>query len=589
MSRTAVFFLTLFFTSITSVNAEEISAAALQAIGLEVRWSSQATLDVRRDTVRFVTNDEANVYVQSSSGMLTAFHAENGRRLWNAQVGHTDEAGMMAVSNSQIVVAVAGPSIHGFNKFNGNRLFEFRLPAQPSAAPGLSEGALFIPLSGGAMYAYSLGVLQYRSKYGKLPDIAITPHMWRFICAEDITHPPVVGERAISFATESKSLFSVETSGIARGQTRCQLLMNGSASADLAVADNKGGSSVLMVTGENRIFSIDMMTGNTEWTYPMGRKMTQPPVVIGNHVYVVATDGTMIKIERDEFSPSWGRPVETPNWQYPMYIGAGMASTDEDATAQGAVVMNVVPGSTADATGLQPGDVITMIDGLTVDNVEAAQSAIAELPVRVERGIEVTRGDTTERLSIRVPPIKWEAPGVQKFTTVGRFSVYGIDTADRLVGFDLKTSTLKGRVSIQGYSKHHHNTATDQVYLVSSSGEVICMREIGPTVKLPELSTVSSEARIKSVMVRPGAVIEATGTVICEVELPDGDIQQITSNQPGEVREIFARTGQIVQTGDPLILIADDKFATYHQNPQQRPIDVQLNDPNAAAPTDDDL
>jgi len=229
-----------------------------------------------------------------------------------------------------------------------------------------------------------------------------------------------------------------------------------------------------------------------------------------------------------------------------------------------------------------------MIDGLAVDSVEAAQSALAELAVRVERSLEVTRGDAVLRLKIRIPAIKWSAQNVHEVTAVGRFAVYGIDKAERLVGFDLKTSRPMGRVSIPGYAKHHQNAETDQVYLVSHSGEVVCLREIGPTVRMPELSTVSNEATIKSVAVKSGAAIEAAGTVICEVELPDGEIQQITSSHPGEVREIYVAEGDIVQVGQPLILIADDQFATYHQKPQQRPIDVELGDPNAAAPADGD-
>ena len=588
MSRTVVFFLTLFVGGLPFVDAADISSAELQAIGLEVRWTNQTMMDVGRDGVRFVTNDEANVYVQSTSGMMSCFHAENGRKLWNAQVGRTDEPGMMAVSNSQTLLVIAGPMAYAFNKFNGIPLFEFRLPTQPSAAPGLNEGAFYIPLSGGSIYAYSLSVLEYRTKYGKLPDDVITPHMWRFICAEEVTHPPVVGERAISFATESKSLFSVETSGIARGRTRCQLLLNRSATADLAVAGNKGGSSVVMLTGENRIFSVDMMTGNTEWTYPMGRKMNQIPVIIGNHVYVVAVDGTMVKIERDESSPSWGRPLEMPAWQAPMLIGAGMFPTEADAAVAGLVVENINEGSTAAAAGLQPGDVITSIDGVEVTSIEAAQGAISELPLRVERTIEVTRGDTFKRLDIRIPAIKWEAIGVRSLTAVGRFGVYGIDMTERLVGFDLQTSRALGRVNIQGYPIHPHNSSTDQVYLVSKSGEVVCLREIGPTVRMPELTSVSNEAMIKSVRLNRGASIDAAGTVVCEVELPGGDIHEIASNHPGSVREIYIRPGQVVRVGEPLILIADDKFATYHQNPQQRPIDVELGQPQAAAPKEGD-
>ena len=590
MHRTAVSCLTcvtaVFATGLTSALGANISSAELKALGLEVRWGSQAVMNVHRDEVRYITNDEANVYVQSTGGMLTVFHAENGRKLWNTQVGRHDEPGMMAVTNDRTVVLVIGPVAYGFNKFNGSPLFEYRLTGQPSAAPAVNERAFYLPVSGGTLYAYSMGVLEYQFRYGKLPDDVITPFMWRFVCSEEITHPPVVGERAVSFATESNSLFSVETRGTAEGKTRVQMMLNEPATADLAVADNNSGSSILMLTGENRIFSVEMMTGKTEWTYPMGRSMSQAPIVIGNHVYVVTDDGTLTQIERDEFSPSWGRPTESADWQAPVYIGAGMTDADPDAEAQGALVKNIVEGSPAHVAGLWPGDLIVLVDGRDVDSVESARNALAELPPRVERSIVVVRAGADKRLTIRIPAIKWEARGVESLTGIGRFGVYGIDQAARLVGFDRRTGKPLGRVNIPAYAIHHHNAATDQIYLTSQSGEVVCLREIGPTVRMPELSSLSHQATVTSVKVRMGTSIESAGTVICEVRLPDGDIQEVSSDHPGTVREIYVRSGQVVNVGDSLILISDDKFATYHQKPQQRPIDVNLQDPDTAEPTD---
>lgn len=587
MFRTAVSCLTLIVISLPTLRADNISVQELENLGLEIRWSSQAIMDVTRDGVRYITNDEANVYVQSTAGMLTAFHAENGRKLWNIQVGRTDEQGMTAVTNSKTILIIAGPVAYGFNKFNGTPLFEFRLPAQPSAAPAMNEGAFYIPLSGGAIYAYSLSVLEYKTRYGKLPDTVTASHLWRFVCAEEIVHPPVVGERALSFATKSDNLFSVETTGINRGKTRCQLLLNSSATANLAVADNKSSSSVVLLNGDNRIFSVDMLTGNTEWTYPMGRAMEEKPIIIGSHVYVIATDGRMVKIERDEFSPSWGRPVELSRHQPPMSIGVGLEDVPADAAVAGVEVKSIVAGSPGDFAGLQVGDIIAAVDGLNIDGIESAGSALAELPPRVERTIVVSRGGKTVPLTIKIPAIKWEAYGVRHITAVGRFGVYGIDEAGRLVGFDVNSSTPIGRAHIQEYPFHHANSMTDQIYLVSKSGQVICLREIGPIVPMPAMSTVSIQATVKSVKVNFGAVIDPAGTVICEVELPNGDVNEIVSNHKGTVSRVFVEPGQMISVGHPLIQIADDSFAIYHKNPQQRPIDVELMDPNAAAPAID--
>ncbi|MCP4170090.1 MAG: PQQ-binding-like beta-propeller repeat protein [Fuerstiella sp.] len=560
-----------------------LSTDALQSLGLEVRWNSQAVLNVRRDIVSYVTNDEEILYVQSSAGVLTAINAENGRRLWTAQIGRTDEATLAVVSNRDLVLVLAGPSIYGYNKFTGTQLLEFRLPEQPAAGPALTENAVFIPLHGGAVYAYSISVLEYLFRYGMLPDEVAIPHMWRFICAEEIVHPPVVGDQALTFVSEKGNVFTVNSGGIEKGRTRYQLMLNTPASAPLAIADNATSSSVVMLSDNNLAFSIDLITGKTEWTFPLGRPMTLGPIIVGESVYVVTEDGTLTNISRDEFG---GRPVEIPQYRAPMYIGAGMQEVEIDAQvqadlnlagSQGILVTEITPDSPATAAGLQKGDIITRIDEITVTTVEEAQSGIVELPLRVERPMEVIRGGTLENLKLKIGVKEWDVKGIRSLTSIGRFGVYGIDQANRLVGFNKQNSRMIGRLPVTEYQVHHHNSLTDQIYLLSKSGEILCLREIGPTVRMPELTAVSRLAKIVKVNVRVGDPVDPAGTTICEVELADGATQPITARIQGVIREIYIRAGQTVAVDAPLVRIDDDSFPVYHQRPEQQPVDVELN------------
>ncbi|MEO2020050.1 MAG: PQQ-binding-like beta-propeller repeat protein [Fuerstiella sp.] len=589
MHRISVLPLTfLLCLSAADCRAQDVlSTDALQRLGLEVRWNSQSVLNVRRDIVSYVTNDEEVLYVQSSAGVLTAINAENGRRMWTAQVGRTDESAMAVVSNSDLVLLLVGPTIHGYNKFTGAKLLEFRLPGHPTAGPALTENTVFVPLHGGAIYAYSIGVLEYMYRYGTLPEDVAVPQLWRFICAEEIIYPPVVGEEAFSFVSEAGNLYTVNTGGIEKGRARYQLLLGTPASAPLAINDNASSSSVLMLTDHNIAFSIDLITGATEWTYPLGRPMTFAPVVVGDSVYVVTEDGTLTNISRNEFG---GRPVEIPQYRAPMYIGAGMEEVEIDSQlqadlgligARGLRLTEITPNSPATAAGLQVGDIVVRIDEITVTSVEEARSGIVELPLRVERPVEVIRGKSLERLKLKISSAEWDVKGIRSLTAIGRFGIYGIDQANRLVGYDKLNSRMIGRIPVTSYQVLHHNSVTDQLYLVSKSGDILCLREIGPSVRMPELTAVSRMAKVVRVNVRIGDPIEATGTVVCEVELPDGSIQPISADTKGVVREIHVRPGQMVAVGEPLVRIDDDSFPIYHQRPEQRPVDVELDDASA--------
>lgn len=666
----------------------------LEELGLEVRWVSQAELNVYRDKVAHVTNDENNIYVQSSAGIISAFDAENGRKLWSQQTGHSDEPATAAVSNKRMVIVCAGPNVYGYDKFTGAQRIDFRMAKQPAASPVMGEGVFYVPMAGGAIYAYSTNVLEHKFRYGTLPDDVAMPHAWRFISGETILHPPVLGEEALAFVSRAGNLHSVNTTGLARGRTRFQLILKEPASAPIAIADNSSSSSIIMLTEDNRVFSVDLIKGIVEWTYPMGRQLHMKPIVVGNAVYITSTSGTLTKISREEGSIHRGQPFEVPGYVAPVYIGAGMEDTAVpqavqdtlEAAGQGVKLTTVIANGPAYRAGLQAGDILLSIAGIPTPTVDVAKEIIEAMPLRAEREFEVIRvdigvlpqvvrfaeplsvtdsesisagvqiadvardsaaavagvrqgdvvlkaGETPvsniqamqsaiaaaapgsidlqllrddEKISVSValriqddpglipaiskispklsiPTQEWDVPGVLGLTAIGRYSVFGIDQARRLVAYNRMTSKVRGQVSVLRYNVRLHNSLTDQVYLITSSGEIVCLREIGPTVRMPDLSTLSNRAVVKSIKVRKDDPIEATGTLICELELPDGTVQPISSSHKGAVRRVYVKEGQEVEVDEPLVLISDDKFATYHQNPQQQPIDVELQDKNNAA------
>lgn len=585
-------FLAILLIAIQPTFASDLpSAEELQQLGLEKRWRSQAVLDINRDAVSHVGNDENNFYVHSTGGVLTAFDAENGRKLWNAQVGRTDEPSMTMTSNKDIVLVLVGPMIYGFNKFTGNALLEHRLPKQPTAAPTMGERDLFVPMVGGAIYAYDLNVLKYKYRYGTLPDNAPRSFKWRFICNEEIITQPVLGSDFLAFATEAGNLISIEVSGLTPGRTKFQMVLPKPATAPLALAENETSSSIIMLTGDDQVFSVDLAQGDAEWVYPVGREMRAPVIIVNDDVYVVSEEGTLTRITRDDSNPlQHGRPVEIPSYVAPMKIGTALKDVELDADLQNRLklptnsaveVLEVTPESPAAAAGIESGDLLVRVDDFSVTSVEEATNLINELPVRIERSIEVVRNGSIKKLKIRIPVERWDVRGVSGLVAVGRSNVYGTDQTNRLIAFDKRTAEIIGRVGISGFNFPFQNQITDQLYLVSSTGEVACLREIGPTVRLPDLGPISRSATVTSMDLKAGDGTETTGTVICEVELPDGTTKTVTTNTQGVVKQVYVQVGDVLNSGDPIVLIADDKFATYYRNPSQRPVDVEIADPFA--------
>ena len=663
----------------------------LATLGLEKRWSNQAVLDVNRDVIVQVSNDENLIYVVSSGGVLTTFDAENGKKLWAAQTGVADEPSTPAVSNKDMVLIISGPVVHAFQKFTGEKLIEYRIKGSPTAPPVMGDGVFYVAIGNGALYAYSTSVLEHEYRYGELPDTVAIPHLWRYICGEEIRFPPLLGDEAVAVVTEVGNLHSINTTGLHKGRTRFQIVLNRAASGPPGIAANQTSSSIITVTGDNQVYSFDLLRGVMEWTYPMGRSMIKMPLIVGDQAYVASTDGSLTQFNRNTSSLNYGRPTEIPQYRAPNLIGAGIEDVQIDQSIQDALggkpgvrIANVVPGGPADLAGLRSGDILRSVETVNIPSTDIAKEVMQTLPLRVARSIQVIRVDTgmnlhnviltdpdgknaapavvigkvqrdtvafaagiqegdllleaggeavtnvddanrliaaaapgsvsvkvrrdgeeltadlslnatdingairNHELKLRIPVQKWDVGGMQSVCAVGRFSVYGIDQARRLVAFDRRDSTVRGRAPVLGYKVHLNNYKTDQIYLISESGEVVCLREIGPTVRMPDLSSLSQKAKITKISVKVDDPVDVAGTVLCEVELADGTTEQISAAIKGVIRRIYVTEGQEVSVGDPLFHIFDDQFATYHQKPQDQPVDAELQDDNAVDNTQPD-
>lgn len=351
---------------------------------LQKLWEAQAVLNVARDKVAHIVNDEDVVFVQSTAGVVTAINAETGREMWTTQVGRTDEVSMPATSNANIVMIVAGPKLYAMDKFTGRPLFSYRLNSQPSAGPVITEGSFLVPLSDTSVAACSLKTLQYLERYQKLPSGVAQPIAWRFVTGEVIKQAPVVGASRAAFVTDMGNIFAVDIGGGQAGQAKFQFLMRSRPTAPLTLAI-RDQEYLFAVAANNTLYCIGMNTnGRMQWTYPMSHHVSEPITVIGDDVYVVNDGGELMGLELKSGLPR------------PMPSGKPFALKD-----------------------------------------------------------------------------------VKTLVSVTENAVYVTDSSGRLLTVDRKTGDVIDKDQFPGLNVPIRNSVTDRLYLSSTSGRVVCLKESG--------------------------------------------------------------------------------------------------------------
>ena len=75
----------------------------------------------------FITADDQNLYIQSSSGIITTLQGETGQRLWAELVGTPNRQGFPVATNDEQVLLATGMEIYSLDKQTGQFLWELRI------------------------------------------------------------------------------------------------------------------------------------------------------------------------------------------------------------------------------------------------------------------------------------------------------------------------------------------------------------------------------------------------------------------------------------------------------------------------------
>lgn len=292
----------------------------LNRFGLELAWWGQATLNPSRDKVRHVSIDEDMVYVLSSSGIATAFDAENGKKRWSVLLGRYDQPSYPVVSNESLAMVVVGTTLYAIEKKTGNVTWTLVLPGQPSTAPGVDEDQVYVGNLDGSVYAFSLRKIRQLYQEQRLPQWSAEAIVWRASASKEITSPPVPSGRTVSFCSRDGSLYAIAASN---KQLIYQLETNGAIVAPLAST----GKLQFLASEDNTFFALNALNGKIVWDYTAGLPIRRPPFVIGNDLFLTPDRGGMYCLNALDGIQRWWQPQM---FSYVGVIGEAVYASDVD-------------------------------------------------------------------------------------------------------------------------------------------------------------------------------------------------------------------------------------------------------------------
>ncbi|MBI2343463.1 MAG: PQQ-binding-like beta-propeller repeat protein [Deltaproteobacteria bacterium] len=249
--------------------------------------------------------DGDRLFAVDAEGILYALEPATGRELWQTTVGAEVMAQPLVVGDRLFAVTMRGQLV-AFERETGvplwhtnERLIIAPFTVRGAADPIVHEGKIIVGYADGLLAAHSPadGTILWEER--------ITPRQARL---HDVDTVPLPADGRIIAASVGGGLAAVQ----ARTGQLAWFERIASPNA-MAMA-----GATLYVAGEGVVSAVDAPTGAQRWRTPLPESEVSAPVLIGNMVVVVGTDGPLYLLrERDgtllqEYrvgSGTYGRPV----------------------------------------------------------------------------------------------------------------------------------------------------------------------------------------------------------------------------------------------------------------------------------------
>lgn len=300
---------TIIALSMPAAHAQSLQVATpneneLNRHGLTMSWWGQAAVRSSQERVTFFTADEQNVYVQSTSGILTSFQGESGRRLWAQLIGSPNQHGFAATSGDEDVLVTLGMKVYAFNKVSGVPRWELTLPSPPASSPKEDERFVYVGTVDGMMRAYDVQKLRALAKRAMLPQWTNRAELWNYMMTGPSNSTPIPIDDDVVFASQRGNIYR-------KSGEKNRMIFNIEMKIPLSAPITYTRDYVFAADARSRVSCNSIHNGNPLWTFSSGAPVKTQPRVVGKQIYVTPVNEGLHSLNINTGLILWKQPLAT--------------------------------------------------------------------------------------------------------------------------------------------------------------------------------------------------------------------------------------------------------------------------------------
>lgn len=278
-----------------------IPEQTLNRVGLTRAWWSNGAINTQRDKLAFMVADETHLFLQATSGVITAFDAESGKFLWSRLIGYGDRSIYPVTTNDELLFALNGVRLYAVKKDTGDIVWQLGLPGMPATSASADDLRVYVGFIDGSLYAFDVKKTRELYSQNKLPQFSDAAVLWRYRTSKAVSSPAIPADGVVVFASRNGSLYTLT-------KDDRKLVFQFETDAALSAPIVRYRDTLLLASEDFNFYSLSLRNGKLGWQFTAGMVIRKKPILIGDEVYLFPHHGNMFKLSADTGEAFWSIP-----------------------------------------------------------------------------------------------------------------------------------------------------------------------------------------------------------------------------------------------------------------------------------------
>jgi len=296
----------------TSRSGLLIEPADAARIGYAVTWSTDLSVPRRHKLSSVTLLDDMIVTVEAPGNLISAISVRDGSVLWRHVIGASTQNIYTPVRDEERIYINNDTTLFNLSAAHGDVISTANLEEVVSTGPVLIGKHAIFGGSNGVVFAHDVNAGYARWSYQMTDAVAISP----MATGQNVFVADSKGIYAALRANDGDLLFRGKTFGPVTAKT----------------AGTRAG--IYIASQDQSLYAINRLTGRDKWVHRTATALTEPPVAIGQSVYLPLPGIGLVALSASDGKVLWltdqpSVPVKTSDGQLLLKTQIGLSLLDE--------------------------------------------------------------------------------------------------------------------------------------------------------------------------------------------------------------------------------------------------------------------